>query len=145
MHDVAGMNFERNHGGAQFSGGFAGGKTTGRFEVEDFAIQVQARSAWVSMQRGSVPEGRSKSLSVPQIFVVETEPRHEQATARRMLMPLQKRQVFLWKSSGPMMFDLISDRMNGFWQLRDAHTESAITLLPAKVVQLSKSLVNPGR
>ena len=25
-----------------------------------------------------VPEGRSKSLSVPQIFVVETEPRHEQ-------------------------------------------------------------------
>ena len=78
----------------------------------------------------------------------------EQATARRMgrmgrmgrmLMALQKRQVFLWKSSGPMMFDLILDGMNGFWQLRDAHTESAITLLPAKVVQLSKSLVNPGR
>ena len=87
-------------------------------------------------------------MSVPQIFVVETEPRHEQATARRMgqmLMPLQKRHLFLWKSSGPMMFDLILDAMNGFWQLRDAHTESAITLLPAKVVQLSKSLVNPGR
>jgi hypothetical protein len=84
-------------------------------------------------------------LSVPQIFVVETEPRHEQATARRMLMPLQKRQVFPLKSSGPMMFDLILDVMNGFWQRRDAHTESAITLLPAKVVQLSKSLVNPGR
>ena len=33
-------------------------------------------------------EGRSKSLSVPQIVVVETE-----------LMPLQKRQVFLLKSS----------------------------------------------
>jgi hypothetical protein len=84
-------------------------------------------------------------LSVPQIVVVETEPRHEQATARRMLMPLQKRQVFLLKSSGPMMFDLILDVMNGFWQLRAAHTESAITPLPAKVVQLSKSLVNPGR
>jgi hypothetical protein len=69
-------------------------------------------------------------LSVPQIFVGETEPRHEQATARRMLMPLQKRQVFLLKSSAPMMFDLIMDGMNGFWQLRDAHTESAITLLP---------------
>ena len=55
------------------------------------------------------PEGRPKSLSVPQIFVVETEPRHEQATARRMLMPLQKRQVFRWKSSAPMMFDLILD------------------------------------
>jgi len=75
-----------------------------------------ARSAWVAMQRGLVPEGRPKSLSVPQIFVVETEPRHEQATARRMLMPLQKRQVFLLKSSGPMMFDLILDGMNGFWQ-----------------------------
>jgi len=51
-----------------------------------------------------------------------------------MLMPLQKRQVFPLKSSGPMMFDLILDVMNGFWPLRDAHTESAITLLPAKVV-----------
>ena len=99
-----------------------------------FVPEGQADSAWVAMQRGPVPEGRSKSLSVPQIFVVETE-----------LMPLQKRQVFLLKSSGPMMFDLILDVMNGFWQLRDAHTESAITLLPAKVVQLSKSLVNPGR
>jgi hypothetical protein len=39
-------------------------------------------------------------------IVVATEPRHEQATARRMLMPLQKRQVFLLRSSGPMMFDL---------------------------------------
>jgi hypothetical protein len=47
-----------------------------------------------------------------------------------MLMPLQKRQVFLLKSSGPMMFDLILDGMNGFWQLRGAHTESAITQYP---------------
>ena len=38
-----------------------------------------------------------------------------------------------------MMFDLILDVMNGFWQLRDAHTESAITLLPTKVVQVGKS------
>jgi len=42
----------------------------------------QARSAWIATQRGPVPEGRSKSLSVLEIFVVETEPRHEQATAR---------------------------------------------------------------
>ena len=85
-----------------------------------------------------VPEGRPKSWSVPgsvpEIFVVETE-----------LMPLQKRYVFLLKSSGPMVFDLILDVMNGFWQLGDAHTESAITLLPTKIVQLSKSLMNPGR
>jgi hypothetical protein len=32
----------------------------------------------------------------------------------RMLMPLQKRQVLLWKSSPPMMFDLILDVINGF-------------------------------
>jgi hypothetical protein len=105
----------------------------------------QARSAWITMQRGSVPEGRLKSLSVPEIFVVENEPRHERATARRMLMPLQKRQVLLLKSSGPVMFDLILDAINGFCRLREAHTESAITLLPAKVVQLWKSLVNRGR
>jgi hypothetical protein len=35
-----------------------------------------------------VPEGRPKSSSVPQIFVVETESGHEQATAGRMLIPL---------------------------------------------------------
>jgi len=39
----------------------------------------QVRSAWVAITT-PVPEGRSKSLSVPEIFVVETE-----------LMPLQKR------------------------------------------------------
>jgi hypothetical protein len=35
-----------------------------------------------------------------------------------------------------MMFDLILDVMKGFWQLRDAHTQSAVTLLPVEVVQL---------
>src|ERR1700722_3168180 len=53
-------------------------------------------------ERTPVPEGRSKSLSVPQIFVFETEPRHEQATARRMFLPLQKRQGLLLKSLPPM-------------------------------------------
>jgi hypothetical protein len=37
------------------------------------------------------------------------------------------------KSSGSMVFDLILDVMNGFWQLGGAHAESAITLLPTKV------------
>src|SRR6202035_3136106 len=36
-------------------------------------------------RRGPVPEGRPKSLSVPKIFVVEAESRHEQATARRIV------------------------------------------------------------
>ncbi len=40
----------------------------------------QVRSAWVAIQKDPVPEGRSNSLSAPEIFVVETE-----------LMPLQKR------------------------------------------------------
>jgi hypothetical protein len=57
------------------------------FVPEGQADSSQARSAWAAMQRGPVPKGRPKSWSVPQIFVVETEPRHEQATARRMLMP----------------------------------------------------------
>jgi hypothetical protein len=47
-----------------------------------------------------VPEGRLKSLSAPEIFVVETE-----------LLPLQKRQVLLFKSSGPM---IKSSLMNAF-------------------------------
>ena len=40
----------------------------------------QVRSAWVAIQKDPVLEGRSKLLSVPEIFVVETE-----------LLPLQKR------------------------------------------------------
>jgi hypothetical protein len=56
------------------------------FVPEGQTDRSPARSAWVTMQRDSRPEGRSKSLSVPlsvpQIFVVETEPRHEPATAR---------------------------------------------------------------
>ena len=31
-----------------------------------------------------------------------------------------------------MVFDLILDVMNGFWQLGDAHAESAVTLLPTE-------------
>jgi hypothetical protein len=44
-----------------------------------------------------------------------------QATARRMgrmLMPLQKRLVLLWKIPPPGMFDLILDVMVGFYQDR---------------------------
>ena len=35
-----------------------------------------------------------------------------------------------------MVFDLILDVVNGFWQLGDAHAESAITLLPTKVLRI---------
>jgi hypothetical protein len=66
------------------------------------------------MQRGPRPGGTIEVIVSPPDFVVETEPRHEQATARRMLMPLQKRQVLLLKSSGRMVFDLILDVINGF-------------------------------
>ena len=47
----------------------------------------QVRSAWVAIEKDPVPEGRSKLLSVPEIFVVETE-----------LTPLQKRQILLFTS-----------------------------------------------
>jgi hypothetical protein len=42
------------------------------FVPEGQADRSQARSAWVTMQRVPVPEGRSKSWSVQEIFVVET-------------------------------------------------------------------------
>jgi hypothetical protein len=61
------------------------------------------------MQRVPRPGGTVEVIVSPTDFVLETEPRHEQATARRMLMPLQERQVLLLKSSGPMVFDLILD------------------------------------
>jgi hypothetical protein len=43
------------------------------FVPEGQADRSQARSAWVGMQRAPVPEGRPKSWSVPEKFVVETE------------------------------------------------------------------------
>ena len=45
------------------------------------------------------------------LFVVETEPRDEQATARQMFMLLQKRHVFLLKRSGPMIQPLLIARL----------------------------------
>jgi hypothetical protein len=57
------------------------------FVPEGQADSSQARSAWVAIQRAR-PRGTAESLPVPEKFVVETGSRHEQATARRMLMPL---------------------------------------------------------
>jgi hypothetical protein len=42
------------------------------FVPEGQADRSQARSAWVAMQRGPVRKGRSKSLCVPEISVLET-------------------------------------------------------------------------
>ena len=55
-------------------------------------------------------EGRSKSLSGPETFVQKSESRHEQATARRILMPLWKRQVFQLK--GMLALKLTRDSFN---------------------------------
>ena len=73
-------------------------------------------------RRGSRPRGTVEAIVSPTVFVVETE-----------LMPLQKRQVLLLKSSDPMMFDLILDVINGLSQLRDAHTGSAIPCCQLKL------------
>jgi hypothetical protein len=43
-----------------------------------------------------------------------------------------------------MMFGLILDVTDRFWQLGDANTEGAIALLPTKVSHFPISLVNPG-
>jgi hypothetical protein len=43
------------------------------FVPEGQADRSQARSAWVAMQRGPVPEGTVEAWLVPAIFVVETE------------------------------------------------------------------------
>src|SRR5580704_18093989 len=100
------------------------------FVPEGQADRSQARSAWVAMQRGpSRRDGRSRCQSHRYLssklspgMSKRQRACPEQATARRMgrmgrmLVPLQERQVFLWKSSGPMMFDLILDGMNGFWR-----------------------------
>ena len=94
------------------------------------------------MQRGPVAEGRLKSLSIRQILVVETEPRHEQATARRMLQPLHKRQVLLLKSSDPMG-SVQSSRWDGsiFLMIPGTSCLATIVLSPRdKTIRPSKRL-----
>jgi hypothetical protein len=86
----------------------------------------QARSARVAMQRTpSRTDGRGHCQS-QRYLSSKLSPRHEQATARRMLMPLQKRQVLLSKSSGPMMFELVLDVTERFLNLRDTNAQCAI-------------------
>jgi hypothetical protein len=46
------------------------------FVPEGQADSSQARSAWVAVAIAPVPEGRSKSLSVPEIFVVARNVRY---------------------------------------------------------------------
>jgi hypothetical protein len=43
-----------------------------------------------------------------------------------------------------MMFDLMVDVTDRFWQLRNAHTECAVPLLPSEVSQFPEGLMNPG-
>jgi hypothetical protein len=43
-----------------------------------------------------------------------------------------------------MVFDLMGDVTDGFWHLRNAHTECTVPLLPTEVPQFPEGLVNPG-
>ena len=44
-----------------------------------------------------------------------------------------------------MMFELLLDVMDRFLNLRDTNAESAIALLPSKVSEVWKGLMNPSR
>jgi hypothetical protein len=44
-----------------------------------------------------------------------------------------------------MMFELLLDKMDRFLNLRDTYAERAIALLPGKVAEVWKGLMNPGR
>ena len=48
------------------------------------------------------------------------------------------------KSSRPMMFYLMVDVTDRFWQLRNAHPECLVSLLPTEVLQFPEGLMNPG-
>ena len=70
---------------------------------------------------------------VPEIFFVEL-----------YVVRFEKRQILLLKSSSPMMFGLMVDITDRFWQLRNAHTECTVPLLPTEVSQFPEGLMNPG-
>jgi hypothetical protein len=94
------------------------------FVPEGQADSRQARSARVATQRGSVPEGRLKSLSVHRFLSSKLSPgmskRQRVECSCRLETPGTPVEKFVrWCS-------LVLDVINGFCQLRDAHTESAI-------------------
>jgi|HubBroStandDraft_3_1064219.scaffolds.fasta_scaffold602434_1 hypothetical protein len=74
------------------------------FVPEGQADSSQAQSAWVAMQRGLVPEGRSKSLPVPQIFVVET-------VASGPFCSLNIHCIFSTKERAPMLNPELRERL----------------------------------
>src|ERR1700733_1117280 len=51
----------------------------------------------------------------------------------------------LLKGSCPMMFELLLDVMDRFLNLRESNPECAIALLPSKVSEVWKGLMNPSR
>jgi len=43
-----------------------------------------------------------------------------------------------------MMLGLVFDVIDGFWHVRHAYAESAITVLPREIMKLFESIVYPG-
>ena len=58
---------------------------------------------------------------------------------------LEEGQILFLKGSRPMMFELLLDVIDRFLKLRDTNAERTITLLPGKVSEIWKGLVNPSR
>ena len=61
------------------------------------------------------------------------------------LMPFQDTQVFLLKCNGRMMLLLLLDVTDCVPHLRNSDAERPISLLPGKVSQFRKHLVDPDR
>ena len=59
-------------------------------------------------------------------------------------MPFEKRQIFVFKGPGSVMFELLFDVLDGFRYLRDSNAKGAVTLLPGKVSQFRKREMYPG-
>src|SRR5271166_3850765 len=58
---------------------------------------------------------------------------------------LKEGSILFLKGSCPMMFELLLDVMDRFLNLRDTNAECAIALLPSKVSEVWKGLMNPNR
>ena len=78
-------------------------------------------------------QGRSKVLLGPEIFVLELQ-----------VMLSKNRKIFFLENPRPIMLGLVFDVIDGFWHVRHAYAESAITVLPREIMKVFESIVYPS-
>ena len=91
-----------------------------------------------------VADGAEISESPPRCFWGVAGLVEDVAGVKRNFVALEECEIFFLEGFGSMMFTLILNVGNDFSNPRIAHRKCSVAILPAKVSELWKLIVNPG-